>query len=171
MTETQWLATYKKTMRPLYTYISFRSGGERDLTEDIVQETFLKALNVWIHKEIPDNPLAWLKRVAKNILISHLRRIHWHNVKNLDLNAADCTIPLDRLEKTQQIFQALSAIKKKQANLLEAFHFDGKRLKEIASDLAISEKAVEERLRRARKVLKARLEKLSKEGEKNGQHT
>ena len=42
--------------------------------EDAVQDTFLKAMQIWGYKGIPDNPTAWLYRVAHNQLIDRLRR-------------------------------------------------------------------------------------------------
>ncbi|UII77455.1 sigma-70 family RNA polymerase sigma factor [Flagellimonas sp. HMM57] len=42
--------------------------------EDAAQDTFLKAMQVWGYKSIPDNPTAWLFRVAQNRLIDILRR-------------------------------------------------------------------------------------------------
>ena len=42
--------------------------------EDAAQDTFLKAMQVWSYKSIPDNPTAWLYRVASNSLIDVLRR-------------------------------------------------------------------------------------------------
>jgi RNA polymerase sigma-70 factor (ECF subfamily) len=42
--------------------------------EDVVQETLLSALNTWKLKGIPDNPSAWLLRVAKNKAIDIIRR-------------------------------------------------------------------------------------------------
>lgn len=42
--------------------------------EDAVQDTFLKAMQVWAYKEVPDNPTAWLYRVANNSLIDVLRK-------------------------------------------------------------------------------------------------
>nr|WP_299486810.1 sigma-70 family RNA polymerase sigma factor [uncultured Allomuricauda sp.] len=42
--------------------------------EDVTQDTFLKAMQVWAFKSIPDNPTAWLYRVANNALIDVLRR-------------------------------------------------------------------------------------------------
>lgn len=44
-----------------------------ELAEDIVQETLLKALNEW-RTNIPDNPSAWLYRVAKNQALDVIRR-------------------------------------------------------------------------------------------------
>lgn len=42
--------------------------------EDVAQDTFLKAMQVWAYKSVPDNPTAWLYRVANNALIDVLRR-------------------------------------------------------------------------------------------------
>ena len=44
------------------------------LSEDVVQETFLNAIRVWSLKGIPDNPSAWLFRAAKNKAIDILRK-------------------------------------------------------------------------------------------------
>ena len=45
-----------------------------ELVEDTVQETFLKALQVWRYGALPDNPSAWLMRVARNRTIDLIRR-------------------------------------------------------------------------------------------------
>jgi RNA polymerase sigma factor (sigma-70 family) len=45
-----------------------------ELAQDIASETFLKATETWGRKGIPDNPAAWLYRVAKNYAIDYLRR-------------------------------------------------------------------------------------------------
>ncbi len=42
--------------------------------EDAAQDTFIKAMQIWAYKSIPDNPTAWLYRVANNALIDMLRR-------------------------------------------------------------------------------------------------
>jgi RNA polymerase sigma factor (sigma-70 family) len=42
--------------------------------QDIAQDTLLQALHTWAHHGLPDNPTAWLYRVARNRAIDHLRR-------------------------------------------------------------------------------------------------
>jgi RNA polymerase sigma factor (sigma-70 family) len=42
--------------------------------QDIAQDTLLQALHTWSYKGAPDNPAAWLYRVAKNKAIDFLRR-------------------------------------------------------------------------------------------------
>lgn len=45
-----------------------------ETAQDIVQDTLLQAMSTWRYNNIPDNPAAWLYRVAKNKAIDFLRR-------------------------------------------------------------------------------------------------
>jgi RNA polymerase sigma factor (sigma-70 family) len=44
------------------------------LAEDVVQDAFCRALEVWQFRGVPDNPSAWLMATAKNRAIDMLRR-------------------------------------------------------------------------------------------------
>src|SRR5687768_14320292 len=44
------------------------------LAEDAVQETLIKALHAWSFRGVPDNPRAWLMRVARNQALDSIRR-------------------------------------------------------------------------------------------------
>lgn len=58
-----------------------------ELAEDVVQETLLKAMRDWPYHGVPENPAAWLHRVAKNLAIDQLRR-RSRGVELLKENAA-----------------------------------------------------------------------------------
>lgn len=45
-----------------------------ETAHDIVQDTLLQAMNTWPFKGVPDNPPAWLYKVAKNKAIDFLRK-------------------------------------------------------------------------------------------------
>src|ERR1700737_988896 len=45
-----------------------------ELVEDAVQEALLKALQKWSYGNIPENPSAWLFRVARNQALYVVRR-------------------------------------------------------------------------------------------------
>ncbi|HEY2721504.1 MAG TPA: sigma-70 family RNA polymerase sigma factor [Chitinophagaceae bacterium] len=45
-----------------------------EIAQDIVQDTLLQAMNTWPYNNIPENPSAWLYRVARNKAIDFLRR-------------------------------------------------------------------------------------------------
>lgn len=48
--------------------------GRLDLAEDVVQDTLCRALETWPIHGLPDNPSAWLMRVARNRAVDLLRR-------------------------------------------------------------------------------------------------
>src|SRR5246127_3765450 len=44
------------------------------LAEDVVQEAFCRAMEVWAFRGVPQNPSAWLMATAKNCALDMLRR-------------------------------------------------------------------------------------------------
>jgi len=56
-----------------------------DMVEDVVQDAFLKAAQTWRYEPLPDNPAAWLMRVAKNKAIDIIRREHHHKLYSQEL--------------------------------------------------------------------------------------
>ena len=152
------MSIYRETIRPLYYYVSRRTGGQRDLTEDIVQETFVRALQNWNH-HCPDNPLAWLKTVAHHLLVNHFRRLQPHSfdVVNFD-TAIDSSS--DAPDTAAWVQLGLNRIRKGYSEILEMFYFDEMNLKEIAGKLSITERAVEGRMHRGRLALHKQLKKI-----------
>ena len=64
--------------------------GQLDLAQDVAQDAIVKALATWPYKGVPDNPRAWLRRVAGNAAIDRVRR----SVKELGLEETwDMTAP------------------------------------------------------------------------------
>src|SRR5579872_5761324 len=51
----------------------FLGADRMEVAEDLVQDTLLKAMEVWRYHGIPDNPSAWLYKVAKNKTIDYIR--------------------------------------------------------------------------------------------------
>jgi RNA polymerase sigma-70 factor (ECF subfamily) len=59
-----------------------------DLAEEAVQSAMLRALETWPYQGIPENPEAWLFRVAHNTAIDAVRRSQWVG-KNADAIAEE----------------------------------------------------------------------------------
>ncbi|MCI0453465.1 MAG: sigma-70 family RNA polymerase sigma factor [Candidatus Dadabacteria bacterium] len=55
-------------------FARFFSQKHLQIAEDIVQDAFIKAQELWLDKGIPENPPGWLWQVAKNKAIDLLRR-------------------------------------------------------------------------------------------------
>jgi RNA polymerase sigma-70 factor (ECF subfamily) len=47
------------------------------LAEEVAQDALVRALQIWPHEGIPDNPSAWLIQVAKHRAYDRLRRDRW----------------------------------------------------------------------------------------------
>ncbi|MBA2546409.1 MAG: RNA polymerase sigma factor [Solirubrobacterales bacterium] len=71
--------------------------GDFDLAEEAVQEAFAVALERWPGDGVPDNPGAWITRVARNKAIDRLRRERTLRVKREVLEG------LERLEPDAEV--------------------------------------------------------------------
>jgi RNA polymerase sigma-70 factor (ECF subfamily) len=152
---------YRATIRSLYAYVSRRVGGDRSLAEDLVQETWMRAIAAWRMRGLPDEPMAWLTLVARNLMVSHFRR---HRPASFDSAAVDLEGPAwtpDSPDKTALVSCGIARLPSRHRELLEAFYFDGRSVRQIAVERATSERAIEGRLRRARGLLRAQIDSLT----------
>ena len=158
LSEEHLLPIYRQSIRPLYAFVSRRVGGDVGLAEDLVQETWMRALDAWPARGLPDEPLAWLLRVARNTLISHFRRMRPQLIDPASIDLEAPAFSPDDPDSAAIVGWGLARIRRAHAELLEAFYFDGKSVREIAHERSLSERAVEGRLRRARARLRRKLE-------------
>lgn len=165
LTESTLTAIYRETIGPLYGFVSTLSNSERQLSEDITQETWLRAVREWQRQGVPDHPLAWLRTVARNLWLNQRRRpvpVSLDDLAPADLakSVMDDDL-LDSHENIARVYAALARMSPADAELLESFHFDRRRTATLAERLGVSERAIEGRLRRARERLRQEIEQLS----------
>jgi RNA polymerase sigma-70 factor, ECF subfamily len=166
------LAVYRDTIDALYAFVSRRCGGDRDVAEDVTQETWLRAVRDWRARGMPDRPIAWLTTVAGNLLRNRYRE---RRPLPLDEVSQDRLLgfvhgeaEIDSAAVATIVNQALARLPRRQSRLLELFHFDRRRVADIAASLGLTERAVEGRLRRARQNLRRQVELvLQREGERS----
>lgn len=151
---------YRATVDDLYDFVARRCHGDHGLAEDITQETWLRAVDVWGVDGLPDRPGAWLARVAMHLLSNYRRHELVERIDEADPDdvADDPTLATESTARRSLLQRALDHLPRTQSRLLEAFHFDERRVAEIASDAGLSERAVEGRLRRARISLRRQIE-------------
>lgn len=75
-----------------------RYVGLHDLAtaEDIVQETFTEAADKW-KNQVPDNPVAWLHRVARNMALNKLRDIKSHPYRDVNEETDSLSYSINQL--------------------------------------------------------------------------
>jgi RNA polymerase sigma-70 factor, ECF subfamily len=154
---------YRETIDALYASVSRRCGGDRDLAEDVTQETWLRAVRSWHRSGPPDQPIAWLRTVAHNLILNEFRRrrpVALDDATSADdmLTAIDDGRAHESADVAAIVNKALARLPKSQSRLIEAFHYERSKVAQIADALGISERAVEGRLRRARENLRKQLE-------------
>jgi RNA polymerase sigma-70 factor (ECF subfamily) len=151
------IETYRDTIHSLYRFVARRAGPSRQLAEDITQETYLRAVAQWRNGRRPENALAWLQTVARNLLLNHYRH---KSPTSLEASSLECVLeaaPADSPDTAALVYWGLARLGRRPRRLLEAFYIEGKSMQTIASELGVSQRAVEGRLRRARQALKTRL--------------
>lgn len=148
---------YRDTIDELYRFVSRRCGGDRELAEDITQETWLRAVRAWRTQGMPDRALAWLATVAARLLSNHFRR-PITEIFDDETHGGVETPENDARERTSLVRRALAKLPVAQTRLLEAFHFERQGVAEIAAEAGLTERAIEGRLRRARQKLRREIE-------------
>lgn len=154
-TEAEIVSIYRATVGPLYAAVSRRCHGDRALAEDVVQETWLRAVDAWQRRGVPDVPAAWLSAVARNLLVNHMRRRRAVSLTDLPgepVAPGSHSVEADEIEAVIQ--RGLGEMPRSHAQVIEAFHLREQSVAAIAADLQVSERAVEGRLRRARTALR-----------------
>lgn len=158
ISEDQIRAVYRGTIDALYGAVSRKCGGDRDLAEDVVQETWLRAIRDWKVNGLPRSPIAWLLKVSRNLLLNEFRR---RAVVPLDALAPDEITEsqeddgaFDPEEAQTAVNRAMSLLPPDQSRLLKTFYLEQRKVSHIAEGLGVSERTVEGRLRRAREKLR-----------------
>ena len=120
----------------------------------------MRALDAWPSRGVPRDPAAWLMRVARNTLVSHFRRLPPQPIDPVLIDLEADRFTPDTPDAAAIVGWGLARMRQSHAELLEAFYFDEKSVREIADERQMSERAVEGRLRRARIKLRKTLNRL-----------
>ncbi len=132
--------------------------GDQEQAADVLQETFIRALTALDTSAPPNNPLAWLSRIASNLAIDQLRRAkrwrwlvaHWHE----PASSLECEVAT-----TQAVRLCLARLKPKEAEVLVMTHYTGLSALEIAQLTGDEVSAIRVRLHRARQHFRSLYEK------------
>lgn len=154
---------YEERTAQLRAQIARGAGYDRDLIEDVLQETWWRAVRSWRRLGVPDSPAAWLATVARNILRNEFRRrqfvplVDEHHTLADNSLSADPSSALEVAERETELHRAIRRLAPADADLLTSFYSGQTSVAALAARLGISDRAVEGRLRRARKKLRIQL--------------
>jgi RNA polymerase sigma-70 factor (ECF subfamily) len=157
--------------RPVFSLI-YRMVRDREMAEDLAQETFVKVLN-HIDRYRPEFKFSsWLFKIANNVTIDHLRKRQLDTVSidgsphaataaeaeatSLDLASRGET-PLDELEARElgsAIERAIAGLRPEYRSCILLRHVEGRSYEEIAATLDLPLGTVKTYIHRARHELR-----------------
>ncbi|WP_458862862.1 RNA polymerase sigma factor [Acidaminobacterium chupaoyuni] len=151
-----WEELYEAHYRELIAYGAHISGS-RELAEDLVQETFIKALmNTETVEDLsPSKRRAWLYRTFKNLFFDRCRRAALENEYEQSLRP-ECSEDRGILEIENAML--LQSINPRDRAIFQLRYFDGYTAEEIAGMMNLPSGTIRSRLSRSRKYLKEQLQ-------------
>jgi len=156
----------------LYSFILQRVGRREGVAEDIVQETFLAALNSLYSFRGDSQPYTWLRSIAYHKICDfHRRQAREASSERLDLDidtisskrtqgSKSAAPSLPESEGDQNALrQAMAALPRDYGRVLQFKYFEDMSVSAISRNMERSPKSVEGLLSRARKALRTTLSK------------
>ena len=163
--------------RPVFSLV-YRMVRDRELAEDLTQDTFVKVLS-HIDRYRPEFKFSsWLFKIANNVAIDHLRRRsldtvsmdgspHAGTIEAVEASSFDVAVPqenaLDELEARElgsAIERAIASLRPEYRSCILLRHVEGRSYEEIAVTLDLPLGTVKTYIHRARHELRKALEPL-----------
>jgi RNA polymerase sigma-70 factor (ECF subfamily) len=152
---------YDQHAAPLLAYALRLTGGDRGRSEDIVQETFLRA---WRHPEALDprrGPVrSWLFTVARNVAVDahRARRARPHEVGDDALAAVPAVDEIEQALDSWLVADAMSTLSPDHRAVLVETYYRGRSVAEAGSALGVPAGTVKSRTFYALRALRLALE-------------
>lgn len=158
---------YDSYFSRLYRYLLVLASGREEEVKDAMQETMIRVLRNMKPFDEEQELWNWLRRIAKTALIDKARKKKRRDAR-FSLSSFVGEWPQERMEESSILLEHLSHGLEKLATedreLIEGKYLEEKSYENLALERGLTGKAVESRLGRVRKTLKALiLERMSHE--------
>ncbi len=144
-------------------YFCLKKTGCNEEAEDLTQDIALQIITALNKGTIPTNFSAWVWQIARNRYSVWAKEKHKRNESVTGSDISDYELEdeseniLDGMIHTEQLAllrRELAFIKSDYRNIVVGYYIENKSVRDIASSLSISISAVQQRLHRARIILK-----------------
>lgn len=131
--------------------------------DDVAQEALLRLWRAGASLDVGQHGLRpWLRRVTSNLCLDRIRARRRTVVTDEVPEVAEAptqAIGLEQQDLARRVREAMDALPERQRRALTLFHHEGLSQTEVGEVLGVSDEAVESLLARARRALRASLEK------------
>jgi RNA polymerase sigma-70 factor, ECF subfamily len=163
--QSAFLPLYEKTAPGLMRFLLWKTGGDRPLSEDILQEAYVRFL-MYLDNIESDQDVAvqsYLLHIARNILIDKTARSPHSNRQHVSLDAiAAMPDPAswgsqERAVEMRELAVAMESLNEKDSEIIWLRDALGMSHREVASQVGITEQASRQAYVRAKRSLVSEL--------------
>lgn len=164
---------YQRHFKTIFRFVHVRTGNDQDLSADLTQQTFVKAMaNISRYENRGVPFIAWLYRIALNEINLHYR----NNTKTRTVSIDESVVKgfIEEIDddfsdiKLQALKQTLSEQDEEVIQLIEMRYFEKRSFKELGDILGITESNAKVKVHRILKKLQITLlKKLNKLNSEN----
>jgi len=129
--------------------------NDKNLAEDIAQETFTKACFKLRSLRDKSKFASWLGTICRNVCLDMLRKSD--NYEDNDLSTISAGQKTENLEEVERIRTLVTQLPPKMREIIYLKFYNGMTYEKISQVLGISTEAINGRLRRAKKLIAKRL--------------
>ncbi|MCM3134873.1 sigma-70 family RNA polymerase sigma factor [Paenibacillus polysaccharolyticus] len=156
-------SAYRSFYNLVFDDITYLLDGDHILTEDIIQECFIKVIYK-VNKQKINNSTAWLRKVARNHTFDYLKKNYIdrqasnitkvsekkfsHTVQQISIEGE-----VEEKQRDKLLQESIAELKPDYQTVITLFYIEELSHKEISVLLGLSECAVSQKLARARKKL------------------
>ncbi|MHB0865410.1 MAG: RNA polymerase sigma factor [Minisyncoccota bacterium] len=145
---------YRKYADKVFNYFWYRTGHDKALSEDLMQETFLKAFsNLSKFRTRGYSYLTYLLTIARHLLVDHYRKPKSIPIEDIEEVPYEVTEDIERKSEAEALWHAIQTLPASNRDVLLMRYQDEKSIKDIATITGLTENAVKLNLSRARKKL------------------
>jgi len=163
----QFVKEFTETFMEKLFYFCLKKTGNNADAEDLTQDIALHIITALNNDTVPKNFSAWVWQIARNRYAKwtgNRRRqresVTGHNIEDYEIEDENGRI-LDEMINAEQmglLRRELAFIKRDYRDIIVAYYIENKGVREIAASVSLSVSAVQQRLHRARIILKEGME-------------
>ena len=134
--------------------------NDHALTEDIIQDAFMKVITKGHKMRSDANIPSWIKQLTRNTTLDYIRKLKRDHLilakpyiisSNGAFNEVSVASEVETRERDEKLYQAMDELKSDYRTVLLLFYIGGKTYQEICQELNVTEAVLTQRLARARK--------------------
>jgi RNA polymerase sigma-70 factor (ECF subfamily) len=143
-----------------YRFLLVATHGQEHEAQEALQQTFLRVVRYVRVFESEDVFWGWLKAVARSAARDGDRKQQRYAVllQRFAFQSSQSTVPIDDENRLSALLEeSLAELPPEERHLVEAKYLEGFTVKELVTQTGLTEKAIESRLERLRRILRDRL--------------